>query len=65
MLKWMSGKSLQENPYLQEKIQSITLKKSSLRSVLHTWADGKGGQKIEDTGALTKAQDANAPDARR
>lgn len=24
------------------------------RGVLHTWADGKGGQKIEDTGALTK-----------
>lgn len=24
------------------------------RGVLHTWSDGKGGQKIEDTGALTK-----------
>lgn len=24
------------------------------RGVMHTWADGKGGQKIEDTGALTK-----------
>ncbi len=24
------------------------------RGVLHTWADGKGGQRIEDTGALTK-----------
>lgn len=24
------------------------------RGVLHCWADGKGGQKIEDTGALTK-----------
>ena len=24
------------------------------RGVLHTWADGKGGQKIEDTGPLTK-----------
>src|SRR3990172_6833782 len=23
------------------------------RGVLHTWSDGKGGQKIEDTGALT------------
>lgn len=24
------------------------------RGVIHAWADGKGGQKIEDTGALTK-----------
>src|SRR6516162_9101031 len=24
------------------------------RGVLHSWADGKGGQKIEDTGPLTK-----------
>lgn len=24
------------------------------RGVVHSWADGKGGQKIEDTGALTK-----------
>jgi len=24
------------------------------RGVLHTWADGKGGQRIENTGALTK-----------
>src|SRR5436853_2968559 len=24
------------------------------RGVLHSWADGKGGQRIEDTGALTK-----------
>jgi arylsulfatase A-like enzyme len=24
------------------------------RGVLHTWSDGKGGQKIEDTGALTQ-----------
>lgn len=24
------------------------------RGVIHSWADGKGGQKIEDTGALTK-----------
>ena len=24
------------------------------RGVLHCWADGKGGQKIEDTGPLTK-----------
>jgi arylsulfatase len=24
------------------------------RGVLHTWADGKGGQKIEDTGPLTR-----------
>jgi arylsulfatase A-like enzyme len=24
------------------------------RGVMHSWADGKGGQKIEDTGALTK-----------
>jgi arylsulfatase len=22
--------------------------------VLHTWADGKGGQRIEDTGPLTR-----------
>lgn len=24
------------------------------RGVIHSWADGKGGQRIEDTGALTK-----------
>ncbi len=30
------------------------LKKFGPRGVLHTWADGKGGQKIEDTGPLTK-----------
>src|SRR5579871_3441077 len=24
------------------------------RGVLHSWSDGKGGQKVEDTGALTK-----------
>ena len=29
-------------------------KKFGPRGVLHTWADGKGGQKIEDTGALTR-----------
>ena len=29
-------------------------KKFGSRGVLHTWADGKGGQKIESTGALTK-----------
>jgi arylsulfatase A-like enzyme len=29
-------------------------KKYGPRGVLHTWADGKGGQKIEDTGPLTK-----------
>jgi arylsulfatase A-like enzyme len=29
-------------------------KKYGPRGVLHCWADGKGGQKIEDTGALTK-----------
>ena len=29
-------------------------KKYGPRGVLHTWSDGKGGQKIEDTGALTK-----------
>ena len=28
-------------------------KKYGPRGVLHTWADGKGGQKIEDTGPLT------------
>jgi arylsulfatase A-like enzyme len=31
-------------------------KKYGPRGVLHTWSDGKGGQKIEDTGALTKAR---------
>jgi arylsulfatase len=30
------------------------LKKYGPRGVLHTWADGKGGQKIENTGPLTK-----------
>ncbi len=29
-------------------------KKYGPRGVLHCWADGKGGQKIEDTGPLTK-----------
>ncbi len=29
-------------------------KKFGPRGVLHTWADGKGGQRIEDTGPLTK-----------
>jgi arylsulfatase len=29
-------------------------KKYGPRGVLHTWADGKGGQRIEDTGALTR-----------
>jgi arylsulfatase A-like enzyme len=29
-------------------------KKSGPRGVLHCWADGKGGQKIENTGPLTK-----------
>ena len=29
-------------------------KKFGPRGVLHTWTDGKGGQKIEDTGPLTK-----------
>ena len=29
-------------------------KKYGPRGVLHTWADGKGGQKIENTGPLTK-----------
>ncbi len=29
-------------------------KKFGPRGVLHCWADGKGGQKIEDTGPLTK-----------
>lgn len=29
-------------------------KKYGPRGVLHTWSDGKGGQTIEDTGALTK-----------
>ena len=29
-------------------------KKFGPRGVLHCWADGKGGQKIENTGALTK-----------
>ncbi len=31
-------------------------KKYGPRGVLHTWADGKGGQKIEDTGPLTAAR---------
>ena len=30
------------------------LKKYGPRGVLHSWADGKGGQKIENTGPLTK-----------
>ena len=31
-------------------------KKYGPRGVLHTWSDGKGGQKIEDTGPLTRAR---------
>ena len=31
-------------------------KKFGPRGVLHTWSDGKGGQRIEDTGALTRAR---------
>ena len=31
-------------------------KKFGPRGVLHTWSDGKGGQKIEDTGPLTRAR---------
>ena len=34
-------------------------KKYGPRGVLHTWADGKGGQKIEDTGPLTQSADAD------
>lgn len=32
------------------------------RGVLHCWADGKGGQKIEDTGPLTKKRMENIDD---
>jgi arylsulfatase len=31
-------------------------KKFGPRGVLHTWSDGKGGQKIEDTGPLSRAR---------
>jgi arylsulfatase A-like enzyme len=31
-------------------------KKYGPRGVLHTWSDGKGGQKIEDTGSLSQAR---------
>src|SRR5512144_2179002 len=31
-------------------------KKYGPRGVLHAWADGKGGQKIDDTGPLTRAR---------
>ena len=31
-------------------------KKYGPRGVLHSWSDGKGGQKIEDTGPLTQAR---------
>jgi arylsulfatase len=31
-------------------------KKYGPRGVLHTWSDGKGGQKIEDTGPLNRAR---------
>jgi arylsulfatase len=34
-------------------------KKYGPRGVLHTWADGKGGQRIEDTGPLTVARMPN------
>jgi arylsulfatase len=32
------------------------------RGVLHTWADGKGGQKIEDTGPMTRKRMETADD---
>src|SRR5258707_8336980 len=36
------------------------------RGVLHSWADGKGGQKVEDTGPLTKKRmEAGADGAAR
>ena len=31
-------------------------KKYGPRGVIHAWSDGKGGQRIEDTGALTRAR---------
>jgi arylsulfatase len=34
-------------------------KKYGPRGVMHTWADGKGGQKIENTGPLTKKRMEN------
>ena len=34
-------------------------KKYGPRGVLHTWTDGKGGQKIEDTGPLTQEADGD------
>lgn len=37
-------------------------KKYGPRGVLHTWADGKGGQKIENTGPLTKKRMETADD---
>jgi arylsulfatase len=45
----------EEEPELDDYPKDPEFKKRfGPRGVLHTWADGKGGQKIEDTGPLTK-----------
>lgn len=44
----------EEIDYPNEKDFPNFKKKYGPRGVLHCWADGKGGQKIENTGALTK-----------
>jgi arylsulfatase A-like enzyme len=45
----------EEEPELPDYPKDPSFKKRfGPRGVLHCWADGKGGQKIEDTGALTK-----------
>jgi arylsulfatase len=45
----------EEEPELPDYPKDPSFKKRfGPRGVLHCWVDGKGGQKIEDTGALTK-----------
>jgi arylsulfatase A-like enzyme len=45
----------EEEPELPDYPKDPAFKKEfGPRGVLHSWADGKGGQKIEDTGPLTK-----------
>ena len=45
----------EEEPELPDYPKDAEFKKQfGPRGVIHSWADGKGGQKIEDTGPLTK-----------
>jgi hypothetical protein len=46
----------EDEPELPDYPKDLALKKQfGLRGGLHCWADGKGGQKIKDTGPLPSA----------